>query len=244
MRRTRPLREPSHLPVWGQLSLALTGFVAVSAAGYWPPVQAINVGIMRALHSALPLGSIDGIGLVLAVGSLQVSLVLLVGIGAWLFRRGERLTALSLALVLAAIALEVLLKSTLRHPGVWAEFSRGPGLYPFPEIAPAIGIELRSPFPSGHVMRTTYLALAAIAVFGRELTKWGALILRATAWGVVFLVAVGVLYLGWHWPTDVLGGLALALAFIAPTRTAMRRDTRGIPGYRLSRQPGRWANRN
>ena len=205
---------------WIGTAAALAGFILVAVVGSWPRVVALNADALRAFQAAFPFGSLDAVSLVLVFGSSQVSLGLLAIAGAWLYLRGRRLVALSLGLVLVGVALEVALKATLGHPMVWGEFSHGSALYPFPEVKPSV-VALVSPFPSGHVLRASYLAMTFVAVVGRKVAgHWrGAIVAAAVLLvaGVVF----GVLYLGWHWPTDALGSLALAWALTAPTRWAV-----------------------
>ena len=69
-------------------------------------------------------------------------------------------------------------------------------------------------FPSGH-------ALAAVAFYGMLLVLWhrrGGR--RGWQWGVtggllllIVLIGVSRIYLGAHWPSDVLGGYALGVAY-------------------------------
>lgn len=63
----------------------------------------------------------------------------------------------------------------------------------------------RGSFPSGHAARTLFLALVAGGWLGRLWLR-GALLIIAG------LVAYSALYFGYHWPSDVLGGVLLALA--------------------------------
>lgn len=207
--------------IWTGAAGALAGFVLVAVVGSWPQVVASNADALRAFQTVFPFGSFDAISLLLVFGASQVSLCLLAGGGAWLYLRGQRLVALSFGLVLVGVAIEVALKATLGHPMVWGEFSHGAGLYPFPEVKTSI-VTLASPFPSGHVLRASYLAMTVVAVLGGSLSGRGRVALRLAAGLFVAGVVFGVLYLGWHWPTDALGSLALAYALTAPTRWAVR----------------------
>ena len=76
-------------------------------------------------------------------------------------------------------------------------------------------------FPSGHVLFSTcfYGALASIVTASLQNGPS-----RATVWAVTALLVSAVgwsrLYLGLHYPTDVIGGLLIALAWMAALRAA------------------------
>jgi len=105
-------------------------------------------------------------------------------------------------LFFVGIALEVVLKQVIFQPGPPNELVRDAVLLP--------GLRDLSPltYPSGHVMRVTFLAALVSARYGR---------LRLALAIAVTLVAVGRVYLAAGWVSDVAGGLiaGLALATIA-----------------------------
>ena len=226
--------RPVRAGVWARAAVVLLAFVVIAVVGSWPQVVALNVEVLLAFQRLLPIGTVDPIALLLVFGSSQVSLCLLMAAGAWLYLRGDRLVALSFALLLVGVAVEVALKATLAHPMVWSEFSHGPGMYPFPEVKTTGVITLRGPFPSGHVFRASYLAMTAVAVLGYRLVGRGGQALTVGAGVFIAGIVFGVFYLGWHWPTDALGSLALAYALTAPTRWAV--TAHGMPGIRLIRR--------
>ena len=78
-------------------------------------------------------------------------------------------------------------------------------------------------FPSGHATASMALALCAILVASQRVRPYVA------ALGAVFAIAVSYsfLTLGWHYPSDVLGGYLVAGAWTALTVAALRfADTR------------------
>jgi undecaprenyl-diphosphatase len=78
---------------------------------------------------------------------------------------------------------------------------------PRPEIVPHIAYAANSSFPSGHSMMSavTYLTLAALLARSQERRRLKAYFLLLAAL-LTFLVGVSRVYLGVHWPTDVLAG--------------------------------------
>jgi undecaprenyl-diphosphatase len=78
---------------------------------------------------------------------------------------------------------------------------------PRPEIVPHVAYAANSSFPSGHSMLSalTYLTLAALLARSQERKRLKAYFLLLAAL-VTFLVGVSRVYLGVHWPTDVLAG--------------------------------------
>lgn len=78
---------------------------------------------------------------------------------------------------------------------------------PRPEIVPHIVYASSSSFPSGHSMMSalTYLTLAALLARSQERRRLKAFFLLLAAL-LTFMVGVSRVYLGVHWPTDVLAG--------------------------------------
>ena len=73
-----------------------------------------------------------------------------------------------------------------------------------------------SSYPSGHTIFIVTVTVVLLLCLGyRFLPRWG----RLAGWVVVaFLVttnAVGRMYTGAHWPTDVLGGTLIAVAWLS-----------------------------
>lgn len=87
---------------------------------------------------------------------------------------------------------------------------------PRPEVVPHLVAATGLSYPSGHTTLATvtygFSAVMAVPRFSRRSAKL-AIALGATA--LVLLVAVSRVYLGVHYPTDVLGGLLLGSALAA-----------------------------
>jgi undecaprenyl-diphosphatase len=87
---------------------------------------------------------------------------------------------------------------------------------PRPDLVPQLDLVHTASFPSGHAMMSTlvYLTLASVAI---RLTDNPRLRIYVMAVAVFISIIVGLsrIYLGVHWPSDVLAGWALGAAWAA-----------------------------
>ena len=127
------------------------------------------------------------------LGQAEVATGLALGVAAARFRRGSRDWVIPLFIVLT-IGLEAVLKIAFPHlppPGDRARTV---------ELLPHLHAPFLNSFPSGHLARITFLAAVVHGV-----PLW----VRV---GAVVLMLVSRLYLGEHWLSDCIGGLAVGLA--------------------------------
>jgi len=110
-------------------------------------------------------------------------------------------------------ALAILLTSTL---GGWIVSSVLKGLFdrPRPDLVPHLSIVYTSSFPSGHAMMSAVVFLTIGTLLGEFVTSFR---LRAyfliVAILLTLLVGISRVYMGVHYPTDVLAGWAAGLAW-------------------------------
>jgi membrane-associated phospholipid phosphatase len=134
------------------------------------------------------------------LGSLWLCGPLVLLAAAWHERRQERREAAAwLVLGLLVALVPELLKLAVQRPR--------PTLWPW--LLPAT----RSSFPSGHSMAGAafYPFLGWLALRARGAGGIG----YGLGLGIAAFVGVGRMYVGVHWPTDVLGGWSLGAAFSA-----------------------------
>lgn len=130
--------------------------------------------------------------------------VLIVVVAIYLWRKGDRLLLWNwLAATLGSKVIEHVLKLTVHR-------SR-------PEYGPEYLHGHSYSFPSGHTMNATicYLFLAYLAATHQGTTHARGLAAYGAAGLLILSVAFSRLYLGVHYPSDVLGGIATAVAWLS-----------------------------
>lgn len=199
--------------------LVTLALVAVVAGGLWifvelshaiadEDVRAFDRAVLLALREpgdpADPLGPrwVEEMGRDLtALGGLAV--LTLVSTAAalflWMARRPR-----AVALLAVAFAGGQLLSLALKHG-----FSR-----PRPDLVPHGSFVYTSSFPSGHSMMSAVVYLTLGALLARVLPRRRMkLLVMACALGATALTGASRVYLGVHWPTDVLAGWAIGAAW-------------------------------
>lgn len=134
-----------------------------------------------------------------------VAVLGLVGLGAvaFLALQGQRRSALLLAVVIGS--------GLLVSSGLKDVFDR-----PRPDVVAPLVHVTSSAFPSGHSMMSalTYLSLGALLARPQRRRRVKVFLLAVAA-GVPFLVGLTRVYLGVHYPTDVLAGWTAGAAWAA-----------------------------
>ncbi|MEV7616270.1 phosphatase PAP2 family protein [Streptomyces sp. NPDC089799] len=140
---------------------------------------------------------------------------LLAAVCGWLWWRGERALAVRFLVTLAV--------ASVVQQGLKAAVGRARPVWPDP-----VDSADYAAYPSGH-------ALTATVVCGLLLWLAGG---RPWAWAAAAVSVLGVgftrVYLGVHWPSDVLGGWLIGAALVL---AALSGAVRGAPGRPLLRRP-------
>jgi undecaprenyl-diphosphatase len=143
------------------------------------------------------LGSVTGLAVVVASGL------------AWLAVRRRWRAALFLGVATggAALAIALLKQHFMRTR---------------PEVVPHLVEEGSWSFPSGHALGSAaiYVTLSVV-IAARWRTRWGQMALIAAAFLLSFLIGVSRIYLGVHYPTDVLAGWSAGTAWAIVCSSAL-----------------------
>ena len=200
-----PIRRPGPL---------LLGMALLAAIGLWlfiAVAEEVSEGETGALDRAILLAMRDPANLQQAVGP------------AWLDQAARDITALGSTSVLSLLVILVVLF-------LWLLGRRGMALYvllstslgtglsfllkalfqrPRPDLFPHGDTVLTTSFPSGHAMISTLVYLTLGVLLARLLTERRLeIFVVSSAMLVALLVGLSRVYLGVHWPTDVLAGWA------------------------------------
>lgn len=189
------------------LSLAL--LVGVGAT------RGVDLAVIRAFQSIASYPIDVAVNAHTVVGQLAVTLPLSVVVAIVAQRRLGGWAWLGPLFILATGGIELVLKYTTAHPGPPREFIRA--------FINPLGLppDWRPPyaFPSGHMARLTFLTLVLAALFpSRAVVALGAAFVALSLYARV--------YIGDHWISDSLGGVALGTSVGAAAIGWMRATAR------------------
>ncbi len=221
------LSDPNHpeargLSIFAFLLLAATGafvllFTTVIEGSH---IEAVNQGVLQVLQSIRTPWSDHLMIYLTRLADSWVTLSLIIAVLLFLIWRGHRRTVLYwLAAVIFSLVAGPLLKMGLQIPR--------------PEVVTLAPDSYA--FPSGHTLKAVVIYGFLAVIVARPLSlRW-----RWLPYGLAVLVTVAValsrLYLGVHWLSDVLGSIALGLAWVAALAMALPspypyREPLGQPG--------------
>jgi len=155
------------------------------------------------------------------IGTNLTLLPIVAGVSFWLWRKRARgeLAAHLMVTVLGSLVLNAVLKAVYDRPR--------------PELWPHRGQYQWASYPSGHAIVGVSVMFTIALVLWHERGWWWPLLAAAC---VLCLNLYSRLYLGVHWPTDLLGGLLLGVLWLAVTQYAFRPlERRAIVG--ANREP-------
>lgn len=194
----------------GVIALGALVFAFVADETFEGDARGFDQSILLALREpgdpANPIGPVwveHAVVDITALGGYVILTLLVVGVALYLFVAGKRGSAL---LVVGAVGSGTVLSETLK-----LGFAR-----PRPDLVAHLADVQSASFPSGHAMISAiaYLTLGVLLtrVHERRRTKFLVMTYAVT---LTLLIGLSRIYLGVHWPTDVLAGWALGAAWSA-----------------------------
>ena len=182
-------------------SIALTALALAAASGTTAVLDEAILAWFAAQHDPVANAFFRGVTWIGSFWLLGPG----VAVGLWLLARTGRITdALRLGAVFYGSALTTLVLKLLI-------VSERPAL--FESALPALPAD--AAFPSGHATHAAALALCLAWLARRDCSRWRATLVLLLVYAA--MVAVSRLYLQVHWPSDVLGGILVALLWTLVT---------------------------
>ena len=184
------------------LLLSVAAFVLFSVAAGARVLHPVDARILRASQSRTS-GVLDAAGTVFSVmGGVEFVGVAAAALAGWLVLSGRGPLAGRLLVAFVATGLiELVLKTVLPQVPVPERVGRTPD----PSI---LDVDTPYPYPSGHMLRSVLLLGALYVLWPNARFRVAILVLLACA-------AASRVYLGTHWPSDVIGGVLLGVAGLA-----------------------------
>ena len=171
-----------------------------------PLTRDVDLPLERDAIGARGAGLTDAFRAITWLGNPTVVTIGVVVLGALVARREWRLGVAVALLAAARAAVSWAVKAAVDRPR--------------PVLAP-----LEHPggasFPSGHALGATVLWGAIALLAGRFVTRRLSRLVAAACAAIVLAVMTSRVYLGVHWPTDVVGGGLFGLALLGALRLAV-----------------------
>jgi len=179
---------------YGAILLCLAGIAAVSAAGLALRASPFDVALLRSINTGLASPVLDAVAYIgYGLGTCWFSLALF---GTFLLVGYRRFGLSALGATIVGGLLLLLIKSLSAQPRPWQMLAG----------VRFMGLRAQSPgFPSGHAQQ----AFLATSLVNRYfLFGWP---IQAAVYGAATLVAFTRVYVGDHFPTDVVAGALIGV---------------------------------
>ena len=183
------------------------GFFSIATVGFISIADEVRDGDTTVLDEAVLLGLnelsrpwVDSVMVFITQlgGVLVLGLATVLAVGYFWYKRRKYAALMVLASMVGAGILNVLLKALFarERPDLWTQ----------------LVTETSFSFPSGHAMGSSAFALALIIILWQ--TKWRILVLIL---GSLYVLLIGLsrMYLGVHFPTDVVAGWLVSAGWVA-----------------------------
>lgn len=211
----KPLSESRRFLVFRDFKICLSlivSSIALFSVLAFLDVQGVLHGLDVATLTALADGRIEGSGMaryseimrdITSLGGTTLITLVTSGVVLWLLLLRQRAAAVFMALTVISSSI---LNNTLKHV-----FD-----LPRPEIFPHETLVSSATFPSGHSLTSAVTYLTIAFLISRLSINPALKILAFCIAGLIsFWVGISRLYLGVHWPSDLIASWILALGWCA-----------------------------
>jgi membrane-associated phospholipid phosphatase len=138
------------------------------------------------------------------LGGIEVTTALAAALAVYLWRSGFRDEALAVLALPAALAVEVLYRRLVFHPGPTVAHGDGPSIS---QLFPGA---ITNSYPSGHVLRAVLVyGLIAFVAYRLSPAVWVRRLAIPAAALMIAAMSFDRVYLAVHWESDVVGGLLI-----------------------------------
>jgi membrane-associated phospholipid phosphatase len=188
------------------VAVALAAFVPHAVEAWQKDVSSWDRNVSEAIHAYENRDTVlnrhfDVLALVLHPGVQILAALVALGAAVALSRHGlRRRGAMLLIGVVGATLLGPVLKEVFDRPPV------DPG-----GSATSADVKSGDAFPSGHALRSMAVAASLAVAAWPTRFRWPVVVIGVVAVG---LIGLAVVYHEWHWASDVIGGWAVAVAWI------------------------------
>ena len=221
------MQKPARRLPWALLA-GLAGAIIAVLLFAWLAIEVFQTEtlnfdnqIRTSLHQYASPTLTAAMQLITTMGSawLLVPLGTVVVIGLWI--GGQRREAIVFVIImLGAVLLQLLLKLAFHR------------IRPLPFFGPVLH---SYSFPSGHALNSLCFYGSLAVLLGRRLGNlWARLGLAGLAFLLVGLIGVSRVYLGVHYPTDVIAGYLAAVVWLIAVALAFKEVPQGFFSRRLS----------
>ncbi|PZQ46110.1 MAG: phosphoesterase [Micavibrio aeruginosavorus] len=200
-RKKWPFLEPLVLAGFGLVWFLLWSFLELSEEVMEGGTHTLDVAILMAMRDGSnpqnpwgPSWLAEMLRDISGLGGISILTLVTISAGFYLFMLQKRGAALYL---IVSIIIGTLLSNALKYG-----FAR-----PRPELVPHGSYTFTNSFPSGHSMMAALVYLSIGALLARSTQSAGLKIyFMATSIIITVLIGISRVYLGVHWPTDVVAG--------------------------------------
>lgn len=195
------------------MSATALALLAMAAAWAHPLLLSIDGPLSQTIRGE---GLVSTFRAVTALGGTAFVVGAALFLAGWVWARCRSTAIVFLGTILAGAVLNVILKVIINRPR---------------PLGALTGTALAS-FPSGHtIMVTLLMGMLPIAVYVVTSRRWARRAAVGLAMAVIAAVGFSRIYLGAHWPTDVIGGVVVGVMLVALAEVAL---VRWVPHLRCS----------